>query len=436
MKKVRNISAFALVALLAAGLYTSCERQSPMEPPSQAPAPTEPPSKLIPGDGDTELTAYKTAEGFWERRIEYDWTIVKTADPTSIDICSGASGMITYTLTATRTIVSESEVYGVRGEICVSNTGAAPTQDFGIWDEIWYEAGPGDYHLLFSGTIDVSDKPVLNPGESFCYPYEIIFTPIPGVRYKNIAYAIISNPNIPVSTGYIEFTLPETPTTTEIDAEADVTEVEYCPGGFTCTPSDPGPWHLYDSDVITFTKTVFNGSAMCDTYYDLDNEVTLEEIDTGQLRTDSATVSIYTCPCGYGCTLTIGYWKTHAGFHGNNPDRVTEHLPIWLGDAGGTKSIQVTTAAQAVEILSMDFGHASNGITKLYAQLLGAKLNISRGADDSAVASVIAEADAFLAMYDWQDWGSLSKSQRQVILGWMSTLDDYNNGDIGPGHCP
>ena len=28
-----------------------------------------------------------------------------------------------------------------------------------------------------------------------------------------------------------------------------------------------------------------------------------------------------------------------------------------------------------------------------------------------------------------------SQEQRQMVLGWKDTLDDYNNGTIGPGPC-
>lgn len=134
-----------------------------------------------------------------------------------------------------------------------------------------------------------------------------------------------------------------------------------------------------------------------------------------------------------GCTYTIGYWKTHAGGQGNNPDVVTALLPISLG------SLQVTTAAQAISILSMEGSNgvkdASNGINKLYAQLLGAKLNIANGSAPAAVASVIADADAFLTTHDSTSWASLTKAEKQQVLDWMTTLDNYNNGLIGPGHC-
>lgn len=136
-----------------------------------------------------------------------------------------------------------------------------------------------------------------------------------------------------------------------------------------------------------------------------------------------------------GCTRTIGYWKNHAGF-GPQADVVTPLLPIWLGTALGVKSIDVTTAQIAVDILSQKvYGTPKNGITKLYAQLLGAKLNIASGADFSEIAAAITAADAFLATHNYLDWSSLSKDDKNMVLGWQGLMDDYNEGFVGPAHC-
>ena len=140
-------------------------------------------------------------------------------------------------------------------------------------------------------------------------------------------------------------------------------------------------------------------------------------------------------PVQDGCSLTIGFWKTHAGF-GPQADVVTPLLPILLGDSGGTYSINVLDAGMAVDILSMDvYGDQSNGITKLLAQMLGAKLNIANGANGSSVGNTISKADAFLADHHWSSWSSLSDSDQNKVLRWKDKFDDYNNGVIGPGHC-
>jgi len=136
-----------------------------------------------------------------------------------------------------------------------------------------------------------------------------------------------------------------------------------------------------------------------------------------------------------GCTRTIGYWKTHAGF-GPQADVVTPLLPIWLGTAAGAKSVNVTTAQIAVDILSQKvYGAPKNGITKLYAQLLGAKLNLASEAEGFEIAATIAAADAFLATHNHLDWDSLSKTEKDMVLGWHYTMDQYNNGFVGPAHC-
>jgi len=136
-----------------------------------------------------------------------------------------------------------------------------------------------------------------------------------------------------------------------------------------------------------------------------------------------------------GCTRTIGYWKTHAGF-GPQGDMVTPLLPIWLGTPGGENSIEVTTAQQAVDILSQSvYGTQSNGITKLYAQLLAAKLNLKSGAGGGAIAVIVRLIDRYLASNSYTRWNSMSRIEKTLILVWHRTLDHYNNGLIGPRHC-
>jgi len=130
-----------------------------------------------------------------------------------------------------------------------------------------------------------------------------------------------------------------------------------------------------------------------------------------------------------GCTLTIGFWKNHAGF-GPQDDVLSQYLPIMLGDW------EITDAQTAYDILTQKvYGHPSNGITKLYAQMLAAKLNMEAGADGSDIADEISDADEFLSEYDWTDWDDLSKKTQKMVNKLKSTFDNYNNGYIGPGHC-
>ncbi|MFL0268828.1 hypothetical protein [Candidatus Clostridium radicumherbarum] len=165
--------------------------------------------------------------------------------------------------------------------------------------------------------------------------------------------------------------------------------------------------------------------------YTVNNTATFTTNDTGITGSSSWSVIIH-LP-SHGATLTIGYWKTHAGF-GPQKDVVTQYLPIWLGTPNGAKSVNVTSASLAVKYLSMN-GDASNGINKLYAQLLAAKLNIANGADGTVINKTIAAADAFLSTNNSSSWSSLSKTNKNLVLGWASTLDNYNNGLMGVPHA-
>ena len=136
---------------------------------------------------------------------------------------------------------------------------------------------------------------------------------------------------------------------------------------------------------------------------------------------------------GNSCTRTIGYWKNHAGL-GPQSDVVTRLLPVWLGIDAAAKSVFVSSAAQAAALLGKS-GDASNGINKLYAQLLAAKLNVKSGADGSAVLQTVTQADVFLATHDAAVWTSLTTTDQHRVLAWASILDDYNNGRLGTSHC-
>lgn len=202
----------------------------------------------------------------------------------------------------------------------------------------------------------------------------------------------------------------------ELEATDYILQFEL-PTGYVFSPADQGADDEMDSDVVNdmgWTDCVILEEGVM--YKSVDAGVYMEEVDPG-------------------CTYSKGYWKNHAGF-GPQDDMLTQYLPIWLGNDDGDKSLAVTTDTIAVDVLHQHvYGAPKNGITKLYAQLLAAKLNIANGADDSDIADVISDADDFLEMYDWNDWDDLSKDDKHMVLDWKDSLDDYNNGKIGPGHC-
>lgn len=399
-----------------------------------------------PPQSGTTLSATKTAAGYWNRIITYDWTLTKSADPTAVTLAQGASATIHYSLVAARGEPTIVDNYGVVGQICVTNGGGVTTENLTIVDQVEYKVGSGQFQPLPGATQTIVPAP-LAPGASACFNYDIRLTPVAGATYRNVANVTITN-----HSGWLPggrncpgpalcpfgpspkagFGLPTAPTSTQIiDAEADLADVLTCPTGFTCTPASVGPWHLAGSQTITYDIVVTNASA-CATTATMPNTATLTEATTGQAHSANANVTLTAPACSAGCTHTIGYWRTHDG-SGPQDDVVTALLPIWLGNAGGTKSVLVSNTTQSHAILS---AVGSNGINKLYAQLLGAKLSIADGASSSAISAALTAADAFLATHNSADWNGLTQTQKNQVLAWMTTFDDYNNGRIGPGHCP
>jgi hypothetical protein len=131
----------------------------------------------------------------------------------------------------------------------------------------------------------------------------------------------------------------------------------------------------------------------------------------------SATLFVTTGAASQNCTFTIGYWKNHTGAW-----PVTN---LTLGTVN-------YTAAEILSILNQPAG--GNGLIILAHQLIGTKLSVANGADPTAVASQIAAADAMIGGLIVPPVGAGSLSPGSVN-SLSSTLDDYNNGLIGPGHC-
>jgi hypothetical protein len=220
-------------------------------------------------------------------------------------------------------------------------------------------------------------------------------------------------------------------TMSEVDECVNVTDSMAGALGTVCVADSP--------KTFTYSKTIGPYTEEQCGDHTVDNTASFLTNDTGTTGSADASVDVtVVCEPPAGCTRTIGYWKTHAGF-GPQADVVSPLLPIWLGTAAGAKSVNVTTAAKAVSILKLEGSNgvadASNGINKLYAQLLGAKLNKAAGASSGLVGTTIAAADAFLATHDSLSWAGLTDAEKAMVLAWMTKLDEYNNGAQGVEHC-
>jgi hypothetical protein len=131
----------------------------------------------------------------------------------------------------------------------------------------------------------------------------------------------------------------------------------------------------------------------------------------------SETLFITTAPAAQNCTFTLGYWKNHVGA-----------WPVTSLTLGTVAYNQ----ADLLAILNQPAG--GNGLLILMHQLIAAKLNAQNGADASSVAADIAAADALIGTLVPPPLGTDTLAPAGVNA-LATSLDDFNNGLIGPGHC-
>ncbi|MCK5738352.1 PKD domain-containing protein, partial [bacterium] len=135
----------------------------------------------------TEIEVEKNADVFWERT--YEWDIEKTVTPTEWHLFHGESGESQYTVTVTRSVLSD--MVTVSGQICVTNSGQIATSGLTYIDTLQYRTP----QMNDWGVIKISmDTPgAISPGETDCYKYEFTFEAIPDAEYRNVVVARITN---------------------------------------------------------------------------------------------------------------------------------------------------------------------------------------------------------------------------------------------------
>lgn len=377
---------------------------------------------LTGGQAGTTLSATKTAKGFLERRKVYDWTLEKKAYPDSFTLEKGEHATVDYTLTATRRLVSDTTVAGVRGEICVTNGGSRTTEGLKLFDQVQYKTGSGMFQPLPGATQTITPSEQLEPGEKKCYAYKIEFTPVKDATYRNTVKVTITNHSGHLGYAFgpnpkAGFSLPSYPTVIRTDATANLKDVLSCPAGFNCTryPSE-NTYTLTGSATISYSVKVTNVSAECGKHVELKNTATLTERDSGQMRTASATVTISTGTCKpvvkQGCTP--GYWKNH-------PNAWSKTGYMSSQTVGSVFTSAPTTLSSYTLLQALNFGGGST-LDEAKQNLLRAAVAALLNAAHPDVNYELTEAEV-IALVN----AALTSTDRSTILALAAKLDGYNN---------
>lgn len=420
--------------------------------------------QLTGGGGNLSLTATQTAEGFWERRLEYDWTAQRypseihvghdmrlLPESDRVEILPGQTVWVTFQVDAHRRLASEATVKGVRGQTCVTNTGRSAAGGFVVVEQVMASVN-GSLKPVDGASTVVRVDEKLDARESRCLDYEILFDAQAGVAYRVVAVAAAQVGGRAAAQAADDFALASELRTVEIDAEAWMRDGAYAGctktlgPDFTCTSIDGIP---RDQRIAPPTATGHLGMSFM---VDMKNEgvcgqtfvYTIDEPlreggpkpPGGEIREVSGSLVITTGDCpppGDNCVQLESWWREHSPL-GAGPDEIMPWLTILLGRPDGPKTYWVAPGDNIAFVLGRG-GDASNGIYELYAQLFIAKLNIAKGADPSAIRDTRIAADIFLSTHNGNDWATMTERDRSLVLEWTNTLRDYNEGRLGPALC-
>lgn len=339
----------------------------------------------------------------------WHWMIAKAGQTDQLNLSIGQTYMMKYTVTVATTGFTDSD-WAVSGNISVQNPAPVAANVTSVTDTI----SPGIVAAVSCPDPLPDDPYVLASGDTLMCTYS---ADLPDGTPRTNTATVTTSGTVDGGTVTKPVTFSSTPTA-EQDECVDVTDSKYGALGEVCAADSPKQF-TYELAIGPFEE--------CGTH-NFENTASFVTNDTGAQGSSSWTVVVTVADCEGGCTLTPGYWKTHS-LHGPaaHPDDAWYLLstlgpdePFFLSDKTYYQVLWTQPKGDPYYILA----HA----------YIAAKLNILDGASStSAVDAAIAAAEAYFATA--VPGASLTKAQKAELIGYATTLDQYNNGLIGPGHC-
>lgn len=362
------------------------------------------------------LDVAKTAATEFTRT--WEWSLEKTSDVTELTVPAGFPFAVDYSVTPSATSVDSDA--RVSGTISITNPAPMDAKVLSVAD-----AATPDIELTV--TCEGITFPVtLAMDETLDCTYE---GELPDLSARdNVATAELQNVTYDVAgaateTGTTGFTGSEPITfgdpSNNVDTCIDVTDDQAGPLGTTCITNLP----------MTFTYSVTWGPFESCGSYEGVNVASFTADDTGAMGSDDWSVAV-NIPCGPNCTLGQGYWKNHSE---QGPAKYDE---TWAYLANGADTPFFDSGLSWLETMRTP-PKGGNAFFILARQYAAAWLSGLHGADISTVAAEIQRAVELLDQYDGDPDGMdlIEGDVRKEFIQIAETLDDFNNGKIGPGKC-
>jgi len=377
------------------------------------------------------LNMIKDAVPAWER--DWGWTIEKAADQTSINPLSiDQTFLVNYDVTVTPTVA---DLFKVSGSVNITNADhTEPASITSLSDAL----SPGNIGINLNCGITLPYT--LAGGATLTCTYDRTLSPaeaqLAGLPPAQESTVVLTNKATAVTTddfyGTQTFTAEWSATFANPDPETDkcvdITDTnlaeplatQYCGVGGV--------------KVFEYPLTVGPYQECGD--YTVHNVASLKS-DDGKMPTAEWTIDVKV-PC-VGCTLTPGYWKTHSAY-GPAP-----YDPAWmkLGNADNDETSEVQDegfflSGQTYYQVLWTSSQGGNAYYILGRAYIAAQLNILGGAGSTpAVDGALKAAEGLFKKYKPDQVAALkaNDSVRKDFITAAGTLDAFNNGLTGPGHC-
>lgn len=335
---------------------------------------------------------------FCEKTRTWNWTVDKQANTSSLTLSTGQQAQVDYTVVVNAS-AADSQFF-IKGNVSYLNSTTQPITIVEVVDSL----GPVDCGVTFPH--------VLPAGYSLNCTYVSVLSE---AASANVATVTDGNGVSVSATAPIDWSKA---LATETGKCADVSDTYAGALGTLCAGVDSLP------KTFTYSRTV-GAYATCGEYT-VDNTATIV-VQGGATSSDSWNVDVHV-PCAGGCSLTPGYWKTHSSY-GPAP-----YDDTWALVGENTTFFSSGQSYYQVLWTSPSGGNAYYILAHAY---IAAKLNQLNGADFSVAQSAFDQATALFAnaANTPAAVGKLKGSARTTWINLATTLDNYNNGLIGPGHC-
>lgn len=358
---------------------------------------------------DFEVVVSKTAETSFTRT--YDWGINKIADQTELVLSGDQIFNVNYTVEAFVESKTDSD-WAVSGDITIYN----PDPNFvatiesvtdTISDGIDASVNCPDWSIPAGGSINCS--------------YES--TPLPDGTNRINTATVETSGSVGGGSGTADVIFGEP--STKVNDCVDVEDSLKGPLGQACENESPKEFNYS----LSFGKNTLADILLACGEQEVTN---IAALNTGQEDSVILHVTIH-CDDSAGCTLTQGYWKTHSQTGPAPYDDAWLNLGLLEEDTMFYLSNQTW-----YEVFWTP--PQGNAYYNLAHQFEAATLNVLNGASEpAAVSTALVNAEALFNNYTPEQIAALKgkngKALRQQFISLASTLDQYNNGLIGPGHC-